>query len=80
MNKKVNFGARPSAGKPADPDRWVQERAPEPATEKPPMKRLTIDLPAELHARLKAECAIRGVKMADEIRSILADRLTPFDR
>jgi len=44
------------------------------------MKRLTIDLPAELHARLKAECAIRGVKMADEIRSILADRLTPFDR
>lgn len=78
MSKKVSIGTRPSAAsKTADPESWVQDRragqgAP---VAKPPMKRLTIDLPAELHARLKAQCALRGVKMVDEIRSILEDRL-----
>jgi hypothetical protein len=36
-----------------------------------PMKRLTIDLPASLHKRVKSGCAQRGVKMADEIRRLL---------
>jgi hypothetical protein len=35
------------------------------------MKRLTIDVPASLHARIKSQCAIRGVKMADEVRELL---------
>jgi hypothetical protein len=35
------------------------------------MKRLTLDLPASLHTRIKATCAIRGVKMVDEIRQLL---------
>jgi hypothetical protein len=37
------------------------------------MKRLTIDIPAALHGRIKAQCALRGIKMADEIR-VLLDR------
>jgi plasmid stability protein len=36
------------------------------------MKRLTIDIPASLHSRIKVSCAQRGVKMADEIRELLA--------
>jgi hypothetical protein len=32
------------------------------------MKRFTIDVPADLHARAKIGCARRGVFMADEIR------------
>jgi hypothetical protein len=32
---------------------------------------LTIDLPASLHKRVKTGCAMRGVKMADEIRRLL---------
>lgn len=35
------------------------------------MKRLTIDIPAELHSQLKADCAMKGRKMADEIRELL---------
>lgn len=36
-----------------------------------PMKRLTIDIPASLHMRIKAQSAMRGAKMADEIRVLL---------
>jgi hypothetical protein len=35
------------------------------------MKRLTIDIPADLHRRVKRECADRGVKMADVVRDLL---------
>jgi len=35
------------------------------------MKRLTIDVPSGLHARIKSQCALRGVKMADEVRELL---------
>lgn len=35
------------------------------------MKRLTIDVPASLHANIKAGCARQGVKMADAIRELL---------
>ncbi len=35
------------------------------------MKRLTIDVPANLHSAVKVECARKGVKMADTIRDIL---------
>jgi hypothetical protein len=34
------------------------------------MKRFTIDVPAELHTRIKVECARRGLKMADVIRDL----------
>lgn len=36
-----------------------------------PLKRLTIDIPEELHARIKSQCALRRTKMADEIRVLL---------
>jgi hypothetical protein len=67
MSKKVAFGARPSAAR-ADAskaDEWVNRRDTE------AMKRLTIDVPASLHARIKSQCALRGVKMADEVRELL---------
>lgn len=34
-------------------------------------KRLTIDIPASLHRTIKSECALRGTKIADEIRELL---------
>lgn len=67
MSKKVSFGTRPSPAK-ADTskaDEWVNNRNTE------AMKRLTIDVPARLHARIKSQCAMRGVKMADEVRELL---------
>jgi len=35
------------------------------------MKRLTIDVTSDLHARIKVACASRGKIMADEIRLLL---------
>ena len=35
------------------------------------MKRLTIDVSANLHSAIKVECARKGVKMSDAIRQIL---------
>lgn len=67
MSKKIAFGVKPGATRP-DPtqaDDWVNRRDPE------AMKRLTIDVPASLHARIKSQCALRGVKMADEVRELL---------
>ena len=56
-------------------DAWVQTRdtdrevpALEPAE---PMKRFTIDVPVSLHTRIKTQCAMRGMKMADVLRDIL---------
>jgi hypothetical protein len=69
--KKVAIGARPTAKpQPASPDAWVD--ASQPATA--PTKRLTIDVPASLHARIKASCAMRGTKMVDEITALLQDK------
>ncbi len=65
--------------KPADPaDAWVQNRDSERETPPPvevppaePMKRFTIDVPVSLHTRIKTQCAMRGVKMADVLRDLL---------
>jgi predicted DNA binding CopG/RHH family protein len=67
MNKKVTFGAQPTAkaAPPASADQWVENRTTE------GNKRLTLDLPTSLHTRIKVTCAARGVKMADEIRKLL---------
>ncbi len=65
--KKVSFGTKPSltpVNQP-DADKWVENRAVE------EIKRLTLDLPAGLHTRIKINCALKGVKMADEIRRLL---------
>ncbi len=35
------------------------------------MKRFTIDVSEDLHKRIKAQCALRGAKMADVMREIL---------
>lgn len=62
----------------ANPDDWVQNRAPVPAQEpekaREPISRLTLDLPESLHRRIKVSCAARGIKMAEELREILEQR------
>jgi hypothetical protein len=40
------------------------------------MKRFTIDVPVSLHTRIKTQCAMQGVKMADVLRELL-DREFP---
>jgi len=71
MKKTVSFRrveTAPSA------DAWVDAGTDLKADDAPvtPMKRLTIDIPVELHRRVKRECADRGVKMADVVRDLLS--------
>ena len=46
-------------------EHWAQDKAGE------PVKRLTIELPAQRHARVKADCALRSIKMKDLVRTLL---------
>mgnify|MGYP003377059427 CR=1 FL=1 len=69
--KKVQIGVKPTS-KPAPADAWVESRSDGTAPE--PMKRLTIDVPESLHRTIKAQCAMRGTKIADEVRELLLQK------
>jgi hypothetical protein len=76
MNKRVSFGPRPDRNETTSPtpDEWVANRgiaAVEENKTKMPMKRLTIDVPADLHRRIKVGCALKGSNIADELRELL---------
>jgi hypothetical protein len=68
--KKISIGTKPT-NKPAlaDADDWVESRST--GDEPKSMKRLTIDVPASLHRAIKSQCAMRGTKIADEVRELL---------
>ena len=77
MSKSVSF-ARPARKAQPAADDWVAGgggEAAAPAAAKPkqavPMKRLTLDIPEELHRRVKSGCANRGEKIADVVRRFL---------
>ena len=73
MNKKVSIGTKPtSRGEPAGVDSWVENRDSDNSPEA--MKRLTIDIPESLHRAIKSQCAMRGTKIADEVRELLLQK------
>lgn len=43
------------------------------------MKRLTFDIPADLHRRMRMDCVSRGIDMAEDLRRILAENWPPKD-
>jgi len=64
--------------KPATPDDWVRNApAPSAPTAQQPTKRFTIDVPLELHSRIKVACAERGLKMADVLRDLREREFPP---
>jgi predicted HicB family RNase H-like nuclease len=66
-NKKVSFGAKPKSSKsPKDADTWVNQADRDDSSKS--MKRLTIDIPKELHKRLKIAAASWNKGMADLVR------------
>jgi hypothetical protein len=73
MTKKVTFGSKPRETKTTNPDEWVQQgaAAPETIPMKEDLTRFTIDIPTELHTRIKSQCAMNRVKMRDAIHAIL---------
>ena len=72
--KKIGVSLKPGAE--AGAEAWVKkEREPVQSPQVVPMKRLTIDVPAELHRQLKMKAADEGVKMADLVRSWIQTNL-----
>lgn len=77
MSKKVTIGAKPTQEKQAaSADQWVQKRSTE------GMKRVTVDIPASLHKRIRIGCLMRGTNMADELRTLLEEHFkdTPLPK
>ena len=76
MSKSVSF-ARPTRKPQPEADAWVGGAGAEavgpikPTKQPVPMKRLTLDIPEELHRRVKSGCAARGEKIADVVRRYL---------
>jgi hypothetical protein len=70
--KKIQIGTKPTnKPTPAAADAWVESRSND---EPKRMKRLTIDVPESLHRTIKATCAMRGTKIADEVRELLLQK------
>lgn len=71
--KKVVIGVKPTnKPAPATADAWVDNRVDDTAVDQ--MKRLTIDIPESLHRAIKCQCAMRGTKIADEVRELLTQK------
>lgn len=77
MNKKVTIRTKPTREKTTtDANSWVENRTDTDKNVK--MKRLTIDIPERLHREIKAQCAMRGTKIADEVRELLIGKYGKF--
>ena len=70
MTKTITFKPPP---RPASAEEWVRHhREPSPQPDEPRrFARFTIDVPVDLHRRIKSVCAQRGLKMADVLRELL---------
>jgi predicted DNA binding CopG/RHH family protein len=86
MVKKITIGTKPSpVSDPAQIDQWVAERgesndtksndaesqSPISTPESVKMKRLTLDIPEDLHKAIKTKAVVEGVPMANMLRSLL---------
>lgn len=66
--KKITFGSRPE-GRGPSADQWVTGQA-----AKEPIKRLTVDVPLSLHRRIKTQCVMEDLIIADVVRDLLDKR------
>jgi hypothetical protein len=73
MAKTIEFGTSPRKEKQdqLSSDKWVNN--------KETLKRFTIDIPEELHIRIKTICASKGVKMREEIIRVFENHFSAND-
>ena len=67
MSKTVEFKKRKSAATVADEFVGTAKKAPDTL-----VKKVSVELPETLHRRVKATCAMRGQKISDVVRELLA--------
>ena len=71
MKQKKTALANATA-KTQDPESWVSAKPKtNPTSEKP--ARLVVELPADLHRKLKGKCGLKGLKIKDVINELLQD-------
>lgn len=78
--KKIQFANKTKAKTEVsdfNPDDWVSTGE---KKEEGPTIRFTIDIPTELHTRIKAQCASRRVKMKEVIQALLEKEFPPTSR
>ncbi len=80
MSKKVTMSTKPNRNntQELDADTWVSQGAAlttnESELQKESTARFTIDIPVSLHARIKSQCALKRVKMREEVLAMLEDK------
>ena len=70
--KQLDFTVKPRAGKEALPpaaEQWIKEG--QGTTADLPMKRLTHNIPADLHTRFKTRCVLKGVTIQDRVQLLI---------
>lgn len=84
--KKVDFSVRPRPAKdelPSNSEEWVKRgKGPESDPQKKmadaePQKRLTLNIPANLHTSFKSRCVIEGVTIQDKVQQLIEREMTP---
>ena len=73
--KKVTIGSRPSKSKAAAAEQWIKTRETAKAGEDEEMKRMTFDMPENLHKKLKLYCVEHGTKRSTVIRDLVENLL-----
>jgi polyhydroxyalkanoate synthesis regulator phasin len=85
MSKKISFGTNPRNNKKVEElmDQWVSKGSLEQSKnvsqisdDSTSLTRFTIDIPSELHRKIKSFCALKGVKMKEEIQVLLENHFT----
>ncbi len=80
MTKKISFGNNPRINAPKAEklaDEWVANgNVQTGVAELIETTRFTIDIPTELHRKIKSYCALKGVKMKEEIQGLLENHFT----
>ena len=69
MSKKVEIAAKPETAKAQAAEEWINKRH-----DGSRMKRLTVDIPEDVHRRFKARVAEKGTTMAEEILRFLQEQ------
>jgi hypothetical protein len=73
-SKTIAFKQPATLSRPAED--WVGSRA-SPSAPSGPTKRLTVDVPADLHKRIKVHCANTEQQISDIVRELLEREYPP---
>ncbi|MEO9593501.1 hypothetical protein [Rhodopirellula bahusiensis] len=75
MSKQINIQTRPGRGKEIEADRWVKKAQKADTATSEKTKRLTVDIDADLHRRLRLHSVQNDVPIANLVRQLIGQHL-----